>query len=125
MQGRILSAAVGVLTLVAAHPAAAQAPEPYRVGMTAAITGPFSAGYAPTYEAYRTYFKRVNEAGGINGHPVVITYEDDRGEPQRAGAAGKKPTGRAPPLVNASISPTHKPLLDRAEAAEKPLPVRR
>src|SRR2546430_13969129 len=91
MGGRTLSAAVGVLTLVAAHPAAAQAPEPYRVGMTAAITGPFSAGYAPTYEAYRTYFKRVNEAGGVNGHPVVVTHEGDRGEPPRAAAAGQKP----------------------------------
>src|SRR2546422_9581673 len=108
MRGRILSAAVGVLTLVAAHPAAAQAPEPYRIGMTAAITGPFSAGYAPTYEAYRTYFKRVNEAGGINGHPGVITYEDDRGEPQRAAAAAQKLTGGAPVLANGAVSPAHK-----------------
>ena len=121
MRGRILSAAVGVLTLVAAHPAAAQAPEPYRVGMTAAITGPFSAGYAPTYEAYRTYFKRVNEAGGINGHPVVITYEDDRGEPQRAAAAAKKLTDGALLLINASISPTYKPAMTEAEASKTPL----
>src|SRR5437867_1643177 len=121
MRGRILSAAVGVLTLVAAHPAAAQAPEPYRVGMTAAITGPFSAGYAPTYEAYRTYFKRVNEAGGINGHPVVITYEDDRGEPQRAAAAAKKLTDGALLLINASISPTYKPVMTEAEASKTPL----
>src|SRR5438128_948116 len=121
MRGRILSAAVGVLTLVAAHPAAAQAPEPYRVGMTAAITGPFSAGHAPTYEAYRTYFKRVNEAGGINGHPVVITYEDDRGEPQRAAAAAKKLTDGALLLINASISPTYKPVMTEAEASKTPL----
>src|SRR2546425_3371149 len=122
MQGRILSAAVGVLTLVAAHPAAAQAPEPYRVGMTAAITGPFSAGYAPTYEAYRTYFKRVNEAGGINGHPGVITYEDDRGEPPRAAAAAKKLPDRALLLINPSISPTYKPVLTQGGAAHTPLP---
>src|SRR3989441_10960792 len=120
MRGRILSAAVGLLTLVAAHPAAAQAPEPYRIGMTAAITGPFSAGYAPTYEAYRTYFKRVNEAGGINGPPGGITYEGDRGEPQRAGAAGRKLTGGPPPLINASISPTYKAVLTEAEASKTP-----
>src|SRR5256712_9240347 len=121
MRGHILGAAVGLLTLVAAHPAAAQAPEPYRIGMTAAITGPFSAGYAPTYEAYRTYFKRVNEAGGINGHPVVITYEDDRGEPQRAAAAAKKLTDGALLLINASISPTYKPVMAEAEATKTPL----
>src|SRR2546428_6441475 len=109
MRGHILGAAVGLLTLVAAHPAAAQAPEPYRIGMTAAITGPFSAGYAPTYEAYRTYFKRVNEAGGINGHPVVITHQDDRGEPPPAAAGAQKPTGGAPLLIKASIPPPYKP----------------
>src|SRR2546425_11071404 len=106
MRGRILSAAVGLLTLVAAHPAAAQAPEPYRIGMTAAITGPFSAGYAPTYEAYRTYFKRVNEAGGVNGHPVGSTSGDGRGEPPRGAGAAKKLTDGPPLLINASISPT-------------------
>src|SRR3989441_10462559 len=99
MRGHILSAAVGLLTLVAAHPAAAQAPEPYRIGMTAAITGPFSAGYAPPYEAYRTYFKRVDEAGGVPGHPGGITYEDDRGEPQPPAAAATKRTGGAPVAV--------------------------
>src|SRR5256886_3134516 len=121
MRGRILSAAVGLLTLGAAPRAAARAPEPYRIGMTAAITGPFSAGYAPTYEAYRTYFKRVNEAGGINGHPVVITYEDDRGEPQRAAAAAKKLRDGALLLINASISPTYKPVMTEAEASKTPL----
>src|SRR3989441_12843289 len=105
MRGRILSAAVGLLTLVAAHPAAAQAPEPYRIGMTAAITGPFSAGYAPTYEAHRTYFKRGNEAGGVNGPPVLITHQDGRGEPQRAAAAGQKVTGGAPLLVQPAGPP--------------------
>jgi branched-chain amino acid transport system substrate-binding protein len=121
MRGRVLCSAAGVLALVAAVPATAQAPEPYRIGMTAAITGPFSAGYAPTYEAYRAYFKRVNDAGGINGHPVTITYEDDRGEPQRAAAAAKKLTEGSLLLINASISPTYKPVMAEAEATRTPL----
>ena len=41
----------------------AQAADPYRIGMGAAITGRFSGGYAPTYEAYKAYFKRINDAG--------------------------------------------------------------
>ena len=90
MRRRILIAALGVITVASAAPAPVRAQEPYRIGMTAAITGRFSAGYAPTYEAYRAYFKRINDAGGIVGHPVEITYEDDRGEPQRAAAAAKK-----------------------------------
>jgi ABC-type branched-subunit amino acid transport system substrate-binding protein len=122
MRRRVLIAALGVLTLAGALPAPAQAPEPYRIGMTVAITGRFSAGYAPTYEAYRAYFKRVNDAGGINGHPVEITYEDDRGEPQRAAAAAKK-FSEAPfiLMINSSISPTYKPVMTEAESAKVPL----
>ena len=99
----------------------AEAADPYRIGMGAAITGPFSGGYAPTYEAYRAYFKRVNEAGGINGHPVEITYEDDRGEPQRAAAAAKKLAESSILMINASISATYKPYMTEAETEKIPL----
>ena len=108
MRRRIFLAALGVLTLGSARPAPVAAQEPYRVGMMAAITGRFSAGYAPTYEAYRVYFKRINDAGGVNGHPVEITYEDDRGEPQRAAAAAKKFAEGTILMINASISATYK-----------------
>jgi ABC-type branched-subunit amino acid transport system substrate-binding protein len=121
MRRRSLTAALGVLALAGALPALAQAPEPYRIGMTAAITGRFSAGYAPTYEAYRAYFKRVNDAGGLNGHPVEITYEDDRGEPQRAAAAAKKFGESSILMINASISATYKPVQTEAEATKTPL----
>jgi branched-chain amino acid transport system substrate-binding protein len=121
MRRRILIAALGVITVASALPAPALAQEPYRIGMTAAITGRFSAGYAPTYEAYRAYFKRINDAGGINGHPVEITYEDDRGEPQRAAAAAKKFGESSILMINASISATYKPVQTDAEATKTPL----
>lgn len=120
MRGRILSL-TALLAALAAAPAPAQAPEPYRIGMTAAITGRFSAGYAPTYEAYRVYFKRVNDAGGLHGHPVEITYEDDRGEPQRAAAAAKKFADTSILMINASISATYKPVMTEAETSKVPL----
>jgi branched-chain amino acid transport system substrate-binding protein len=124
MRGRILHFAALLAALIAvlsSAPAPAQAPEPYRIGMTAAITGRFSAGYAPTYEAYRVYFKRVNDAGGLNGHPVEITYEDDRGEPQRAAAAAKKFADTSILMINASISATYKPVMTEAETSKVPL----
>jgi len=121
MRRRVFTAVLGLLALAGAAPAPAQAPEPYRIGMTAAITGRFSAGYAPTYEAYRVYFKRVNDAGGINGHPVEITYDDDRGEPQRAAAAAKKFGESSILMINASISATYKPVQTEAEATKTPL----
>ena len=118
MRKRVLasSAALLGLTLVAS-PAAAQ----YRVGMSAAITGPASSTYAPTYEAYKVYFKRVNDAGGINGQKVEITYEDDRGEPQRAAANAKKLGETSILMVNASTSATYKPFMTESETAKIPL----
>ncbi len=115
---RITFAALLAVVSVAT-PALAQ--EVYRIGMSAAITGRAAAGYAPTYEAYKTYFKRVNDAGGINGRKVEIEYEDDRGEAQRAAAAGKKLGENSILIVNASISATYKPLMTEAETSKVPL----
>jgi ABC-type branched-subunit amino acid transport system substrate-binding protein len=89
--------------------------------MSAAITGPQAPTYAPTVDAYKAYFKRVNDAGGINGHPVEILFEDDRGEPSRAAAAAKKFGEGVIAIVVASISPTYKPLMTEAEAGKTPL----
>ena len=93
----------------------------YRIGMSAAITGPASSTYAPTYEAYKAYFKRVNDAGGINGQKVEIAYEDDRGEPQRAAANAKKLAEGSILMVNASTSATYKPFMTESETEKLPL----
>lgn len=117
----------GALTLSAAAllapPGAGRAAEGYKIGMTAAITGRAADTYAPTYEAYKAYFKHVNESGGITGRPVEIAYEDDRGEPSRAAVHAKKfvATDRAILMVNASISATYKPIMVEAEAAKTPI----
>jgi branched-chain amino acid transport system substrate-binding protein len=118
MRKRMLASSAALLGLMlVASPAAAQ----YRVGMSAAITGPASSTYAPTYEAYKVYFKRVNDAGGINGQKVEITYEDDRGEPQRAAANAKKLGEASILMVNASTSATYKPFMTESETAKIPL----
>jgi ABC-type branched-subunit amino acid transport system substrate-binding protein len=111
----LLAALLAVTATVT--PALAQ----YRIGMSAAITGPASSTYAPTYEAYKAYFKRVNDAGGINGQKVEIAYEDDRGEPQRAAANAKKLAEGSILLVNASTSATYKPFMTESETEKLPL----
>jgi branched-chain amino acid transport system substrate-binding protein len=118
---RIRLALVVVLLMAAAAPPPSLAQDVYRIGMSAAITGRAATGYAPTYEAYKVYFKRINDAGGINGRKVEIDYEDDRGEPQRAAAAAKKLAESSLLIVNASISATYKPLMTETEAAKVPL----
>src|SRR5712692_8058074 len=91
-----------LIALLAVSAGATPAVAQYRIGMSAAITGPASSTYAPTYEAYRVYFKRVNDAGGINGQKVEIAFEDDRGEPQRAAGNAKKLGETSILMVNAS-----------------------
>ena len=99
----------------------ALAADAYRIGMSAAITGGQASTYAPTFDAYKAYFKRVNDAGGINGHPVEILVEDDRGEPARAAAAAKKFSEGVVAIVVASISATYKPIMTEAEGGKIPL----
>jgi ABC-type branched-subunit amino acid transport system substrate-binding protein len=121
MRGQRLRAFIAVVVLLAAGVGPARAADPYRVGMSVAITGLASGIYAPTYEAYRAYFKRVNDGGGINGHPVEIAYEDDRGEPQRAAANAKRLAEQSILIVIASTSATYKPFMTESETTKVPL----
>src|SRR5881397_4449764 len=117
MRGLALTLLTALIVVASATPALAQ----YRIGMSAAITGPASSTYAPTYEAYKVYFQRVNDAGGINGQKVEIAYEDDRGEPQRAAANAKKLGEGTILMVNASTSATYKPFMTESESEKIPL----
>jgi ABC-type branched-subunit amino acid transport system substrate-binding protein len=121
MQGRIVPAIAALSAALALCPVAGRAAEPYRIGMSAAITGPAAGTYAPSFDAFKAYFKRVNDAGGIDGHPVEILYEDDRGEPSRAAASAKKFSEGVSAIVVASISPTYKPFMTESEAGKIPL----
>src|SRR5215468_6785906 len=112
--------ACAVLLCCSAAPAATAA-EPYRLGLSAAITGPAAGTYAPTFDAYKAYFKRLNDAGGINGHLVEILYEDDRGEPSRAAATAKKFAEGVSAIVVASTSATYKPFMTESETDKVPL----
>ncbi len=114
-------ALTGLAMLLVVASAATPALAQYRIGMSAAITGPASSTYAPTYEAYKAYFKRINDAGGINGQKVEIAYEDDRGEPQRAAANAKKLAEGSILMVNASTSATYKPFMTESETEKVPL----
>jgi branched-chain amino acid transport system substrate-binding protein len=118
---RYLPLVLAALACPLAPATAARAADPYRIGLSAAITGPAAGTYAPTFDAYKAYFKRVNDAGGINGHPVEIIYEDDRGEPSRAAASAKKFAEGVSAIVVASTSATYKPFMTEAEAGKIPL----
>src|SRR3972149_4383868 len=113
MKPYLVRTLIALVMLALAGPASAS--EPYKVGLSAAITGPAAASYAPTFDAYKAYFKRINDARGIDGHQAEIVVEDDRGEPSRAAANAKKFSEGVILMVNASLSATYKPFMAGAD----------
>lgn len=112
-----------VVTLGFATGAPANASEPYKVGMTAAITGGPATTYAPMVEIFRAYVSKVNDGGGVNGHAIQVIYEDDRGEPARAATNAKKlvEQDKVMLLINTTISATFKPVIATAKESKTPL----
>jgi branched-chain amino acid transport system substrate-binding protein len=49
-----------------------------KVGVVIAMTGPVASTTLPMCEAYKNYFRYVNEQGGIYGRKVKLILEDDR-----------------------------------------------
>ncbi len=71
------------LVLCLGVPAAAseEQPEPIRVGMSGAFSGPIRALGIEAYRGAMAYFEHVNRQGGINGRPVDFLAYDDAYDP--------------------------------------------
>jgi ABC-type branched-subunit amino acid transport system substrate-binding protein len=100
----------------------AGAQDAYVIGVTAGMTGPAAATYAPVIEAMKAYLDHVNAKGGINGKPVRLIIADDAAEPSRAGANAKRLISeKALMVVNSSLSSTFAPILAETKRAGIPL----
>jgi ABC-type branched-subunit amino acid transport system substrate-binding protein len=100
----------------------AGAQDAYVIGVTAGMTGPAAATYAPVIDAMKAYLDHVNAKGGINGRPVRLIITDDAGEPSRAGANAKRLISeKALMVVNSSLSSTFSPILAETKRAGIPL----
>jgi branched-chain amino acid transport system substrate-binding protein len=60
---------------------AAASAAPIKVGLICNCSGPFGATIAAAGDVGRAWAKSVNAAGGIEGHPVQLTVEDDQSNP--------------------------------------------
>lgn len=110
-----------VLILAACRPAASTK-EPYKIGMTAALTGPAAATAFPEAEGFRVYIQKLNDSGGINGRPVELTIQDDRAEPGQAASNMRKFTDQGVHIVrNTSSSATYLPTMEEAKRANIPV----
>jgi branched-chain amino acid transport system substrate-binding protein len=87
VSGLTVTYALAAILLASAGTGAfAQANQPYRLGVSGMLTGTGSSFYAAQAEGLRIFFDRLNEKGGINGHPVTIVFRDNRGDPATAAA---------------------------------------
>ncbi|MGD9921599.1 MAG: ABC transporter substrate-binding protein [Pseudorhodoplanes sp.] len=99
------------------------AAQDFVVGMSGAMTGPTASTYAPTVDAMRIYFDRVNRLGGINGHKVKFIALDDQGSPSRAATNVRRflTQDNVQVLVGAGPSATIAPMITESERAGVPL----
>lgn len=61
-----------------------------RIGVISDLTGPTAIGGIGMADAITSYFKAVNDAGGVNGRKVSVIVEDCAYSPAKAVAAAKK-----------------------------------
>jgi len=81
-----LALALGLaLSGVAAHAA-----EPIKIGFFAPLTGNLANFGERFRESVQLYQDTLNAAGGIEGRPVEILYEDDRNSPKEAASIAQK-----------------------------------
>lgn len=83
--------AIGLAMLAAASVASlpVQAQD-YKIGYITDLSGPLAGSYTPTWQGFDLYIKALNERGGVNGHKVAVTIDDDGLRADRAVAAAKK-----------------------------------
>ena len=73
----------GLFALVSGS-AIAQAKAPYVIGAVLSLSGPVAANGVPTREGILLAVEQINAAGGIDGHPVQVLFEDDQSKPDQA-----------------------------------------
>ena len=109
-------------TLMGAAPLAG-AQDAWVIGVSAAMTGPAAATYAPVVESMKAYLEHLNAKGGIRGKPVKLVVLDDSAQPSRAAANAKRllTEDKVVLLMNSSLSSTYAPMVAEAKRANVPL----
>jgi len=106
-----LRMAVALLALAAvlgSGPAAAQGKPPYVIGAVLSLSGPVAANGVPTRDGIQLAVEQLNAAGGIDGHPVQVIFEDDQSKPDQAVILANKliSQDKVPLLLGASFGST-------------------
>ena len=67
-----------------------QTGRPLKIGAIFAASGPYAPMGEPNREAAFLAVERINAAGGINGRPLVLVFEDNQGDPSVGGSLAKR-----------------------------------
>ncbi len=97
--------------------------EPYVIGAIFAITGDASSLGIPERDTAVMLEAAINEAGGVNGHPLEIRIEDTKGEPQDTLTAVTRLVegGNVLAVVGPSRTGTTLAIVDKMQEWEVPL----
>ena len=95
----------------------------YKVGALLSVTGPAAWLGTPERNTVRMIEEEINEAGGINGHPLEVIVEDTVGDATKTVTAAKKLISQDEVLaiVGPSRSGTTMAVIPIVEEAEIPL----
>ena len=121
--GKLLStAALAALALAAGlGPAAAQSS--FKIGVSAAATGPASPNYAPNVEGLRLYVRALNDRGGVDGGKVELLVLDDKAAPSEAASNAKRLMDDEQVLAVGlmSLSSTYAPMFQASTRTKTPV----
>lgn len=89
-RGHFLATATAAGAGAAPFAAGAQSRDPYKIGVTFPLTGPFAVNASEYLPALEFAVNETNLAGGIKGRPLALIVEDTQATPQGGVAAMRK-----------------------------------
>ena len=63
---------------------------PYKIGVTYPLSGPSGSWGQLLVPAIEIGVQHINQAGGVNGHPLALVVEDSKGNPEGAVSSMRK-----------------------------------
>jgi len=86
----VLAAAVAVMIAGCGGSATKTTEEPIKLGAIVSLTGTYAGLGEPEKNLIELEVDRINEAGGVNGRPIEVVFEDDATDEAQAVAAASK-----------------------------------
>lgn len=97
--------------------------EPYRIGAVLSLTGTYAGLGIPEKNAIELEVARINEAGGIDGRPIEVVYEDDATDAAKAQAAAVRLIDEEGVLAIIGASGTGQTMAMRSDAERAGVPI--